>query len=169
MTFEPAVLARAKQELGVHETPGPVSTDRIIAYRRMAGLAGIRGDDGLVPWCAIFVNAMLREVGLKGSGSAMARSFSHWGNDCPIGTPGAVTVISSPSRGPSAGHTFFATGRVTATHIEGVGGNQSDAVTNAWWPRARIVSSRWPAELQPPIGKPITIGAAAPTKEARDA
>lgn len=168
MSFEPAVLARARQELGVHETPGPVSNDRIIAYRRMGGLSGIKGDDGLVPWCAIFVNAMLHEVKLQGSGSAMARSFAHWGRDCPIGTPGAVTVISSPSRGASAGHVFFATGRLTPTHIEGVGGNQSDAVTLAWWPRSRIVASRWPAELQPPVGRPTLIGGTAPSKEVSD-
>ena len=52
------------------------------------------------------------------------------GNPGRIGTPGAVTVISS-SRGPTSGHVFLATGRLTPTHIEGLGGNQSDAVTLA--------------------------------------
>jgi uncharacterized protein (TIGR02594 family) len=168
MTIEPAWLLRARQELGVHETPGPVSSPKVEAYRAMAGLAGIHGDDSDVPWCAIFVGGMLRQVGIKPSFSAMARSYSHWGNDCPVGTPGAVTVISS-SRGPTSGHVFFATGRMTATHVEGCGGNQSDAVTLAWWPIARIVGSRWPAELQPPVGKPVVIGAAAPAKEVSDA
>lgn len=169
MDVVPALLARARQELGVRETPGPVSDARVIEYRKMGGLGGIQGDDSLVPWCAIFVNAMLHQVGLKGSGSAMARSFAHWGKDCPIGTPGAVTVISSPSRGPTAGHVFIATGRVTPTHVEGCGGNQDDAVTNAWWPIERVVVSRWPAELQPPVGKPILIAAAVPAKKASDA
>ena len=114
------------------------------------------------------MNAMLREVQLKGSASAMARSFSRWGNPCPIGTPGAVTVISS-SRGPTSGHVFLTTGRLTLTHIEGLDGNQSDAVTLAWWERVRIVASRWPGELQLPLGKPVLIGAAAPAHEERDA
>ena len=87
MNIEPAVLARARRALGVHETPGPVSTPQVLHYRQLAGLGGIRGDDSDVPWCAIFVNAMLREVHLKGSSSAMARSFSRWGNPGPIGTP----------------------------------------------------------------------------------
>lgn len=173
--IEPAWLGRARQELGVHETPGPVSNPKVDAYRALAGLAGIHGDDSDVPWCAIFIGAMLRATKIRASGSAMARSYSHWGKACPIGTPGAVTVISSPSRGAASGHVFFATGRVTATQVEGLGGNQSDAVTLAWWPRylpdgsSRIVASRWPEELQPPIGKPTLIGAAAPAKEVSDA
>ncbi len=105
MTIEPAVLARAPQELGVHETPGPVSNPKVDAYRAMDGLAGIHGDDSEVPWCAIFLNAMLRQRKLAGSALAMARSFSHWGKDCPVGTPGAVTVISSRRGRPAA--TFF--------------------------------------------------------------
>jgi uncharacterized protein (TIGR02594 family) len=167
MNIEPAWLARARQELGVHETPGPVSNPEIDHYRALAGLSGIHGDDGAVPWCAIFIGAMLREVQVPASGSAMARSYSHWGRDCPLATPGAITVISS-SRGAASGHVFFATGRITATHVEGLGGNQSDAVTIAWWPRARVVASRWPSELWPPMGQPVVIGAAAPAKEASD-
>lgn len=167
-TIEPAWLGRARRELGVHETPGPVSNPTIDHYRTLAGLAGIKGDDGDVPWCAIFVGAMLRDTKIKASGSAMARSYVHWGTACPVGTPGAVTVISS-SRGPTLGHTFFATGRITATHIEGCGGNQSDSVSLAWWPLARVIGSRWPEEMPPPAGKPVLIGAAAPAKEASDA
>lgn len=134
----------------------------------MAGLPGIKGDDGAVPWCAIFVGAMLNEALVEPSRSAMARSYSKWGRDCPIGTPGAVTVISS-DRGPATGHVFFATGRLTPTHIEGLGGNQNDAVTIAWWPRSRIAASRWPTGLWPPAGKPELIAATVPAGGVRDA
>ena len=49
-------LAWARGELGVRETPGPVSTKRILDYRAIAGIH-LGGEDGVVPWCAIFVNA----------------------------------------------------------------------------------------------------------------
>ena len=160
-------LARAKQELGVHETPGAVTTPRIELYRSMAGLSGIKGDDGAVPWCAIFVGAMLRQVGLQASGSAMARSYSNWGERCPDGTPGAITVKSS-TRGPTSGHVFFATGNVTTTHIEGLGGNQSDAVTLAWWPRAEIVTSRWPSGVPMPAAGANMVSAIQPPKKVTD-
>lgn len=138
---DPTWLTAARAELGVHETPGPVSTPRIMAYRNIADLH-LAGDDGVVPWCAIFVGAMLSKVGIGNSRSAMARSYTHWGVPCPI-IPGAVASFSS-SRGPASGHVAFATGRVTATHIEVLGGNQGDAVSIAMMPRERLLATRWP-------------------------
>lgn len=162
----PAWLLHARAELGVHETPGPVSTARILAYRDTADLH-LAGDDGVVPWCAIFVGAMLVKAGLTNSRSAMARSYVRWGVPCAA-IPGAVATFSS-SRGPSSGHVAFATGRVTATHIEVLGGNQGDAVSIAMMPLARLLATRWPATVPVPAGGPVTIAAGAPAHPVSDA
>lgn len=141
---EPRWLTRARRNLGVRETPGPVSTPSILKYRLMAKVL-LKGDDGAVPWCAIFVNAMLEAVGIKGSRSGMARSFSSWGRWVPADAIplGAIVVLSS-NRGPASGHVGFAVG-ISSTHVWLLGGNQGDAVSIAPFQRSRIVAVRWPA------------------------
>jgi hypothetical protein len=42
--------------------------------------------------CAINVNAALAERGIRGTGSALAHSFDHWGIRAPVPIPGAVAV-----------------------------------------------------------------------------
>lgn len=50
--------------------------------------------------CAVNVNAALRSRGIRGTGSAMAKSFLHWGHATkPV--PGAVAVYN---RGGKKGH-----------------------------------------------------------------
>jgi len=151
MTIEPAWVERARRNLGVKETPGPVSTASILKYRIM-GKCLLKGDDGDVPWCAIFCNAMLEAVGIKGTRSAMARSFSRWGQDCTVTKIplGAVVVLSS-TRGPASGHVGFAVA-LSPTHVWLLGGNQGDAVSVAPFKRSRIVAVRWPDGGPVPTG-----------------
>lgn len=164
---DPAHLSWARGELGTAETPGPVSTRRILEYRKISGCT-LGGDDGAVPWCAIFVNAALAMAGLKGSGNAMARGFLKYGQRLMLPAKGAIVVFSS-SRGPASGHVGFYVGE-TATHIRVLGGNQGDAVSIASFPKARVLGYRWPAKLALPteVG-PIVSGAAAPSAPVRDA
>lgn len=168
MSNDPAWLVHALAELGVKETPGPVSTKRIIEYRTMAGCR-LGGDDGQVPWCAIFVNAMLALDGRAGSGNAMARSFASWGQRLDKPLRGAIVPMKSATRPAPAGHVAIATGRRTATHIEVVGGNQGDRVSIALFPVSLVLGYRWPAGVPLPTGEPVMIAAAAPAKPIRDA
>ena len=150
---EPAWLTRARRNLGVKETPGSVSTLSILKYRAMAKVA-LQGDDGAVPWCAIFVNAMLEAVGIKGSRSGMARSFVRWGRSMPLDRIplGAIVVLSS-TRGGWSGHVGFAVG-ISSSHVWLLGGNQGDAVSIAPFKRDRIIGVAWPAGV--PDGEPLT-------------
>lgn len=166
MTNEPAWLVQARAELGVHETPGPVSTKKIMDYRIEAGIR-IAGDDSDVPWCAIFVNAMLHKAGVKGSGNAAARGFQLWGDRLAGPALGAITVLSS-SRGPTSGHVAFYLGE-TATHLQLLGGNQGDAVSIALFPKAKLVGFYWPKGLILPATGPVRIAASAPAHDVRDA
>lgn len=162
---DPAWLIWARGELGVRETPGPVSTRRILEYRKL-GECTLGGDDGAVPWCAIFVNAAVRMAGLKGSGNAMARGFLKWGVRLAGPAKGAIVVFSS-SRGPVSGHVGFYVGE-TRTHIRVLGGNQSDAVSIASFPKNRVLGYRWPARAPLPAIGPLLSIVRAPARPVRD-
>jgi uncharacterized protein (TIGR02594 family) len=163
---EPAWLAWATGELGVRETPGPVSTKRIVEYRRIAGIP-LGGDDGVVPWCAIFVNAALASSGVAGSGNGMARGFLRWGQKLDRPAPGAITVLSS-SRGPTSGHVSFYL-KENATHVLLRGGNQSDSVCDGWFPKSKVLGYRWPAGVPLPAAGPQRVNGVAPTPPVSDA
>ncbi|MFC3711252.1 TIGR02594 family protein [Sphingoaurantiacus capsulatus] len=163
---EPRWLARARRNLGVKETPGRASTPSILKYRVMARVL-LEGDDGAVPWCAIFVNAMLEAVGVRGSRSGMARSFSRWGKALPKDRiPAGAVVVLSSDRGPASGHVGFACG-VSATHVWLLGGNQGDAVSVAPFRRERIVAVVWPGVE--PVGPAMALKVAAAGAEVSDA
>lgn len=62
--------------------------------------------------CAVNVNAALAARGIRGTGSALAKSFLGWGHSCSCNTPGAVAVYG---RGRRGGHTAIvadASGRI---------------------------------------------------------
>lgn len=156
----PPWLSAAVEEIGQAEVPGPKSNPRILEYRRMAGSDAFAAEDGKVPWCAIFINAMLESVGVKGSASAMARSFSRHPDFVRLAEPmvGCITVISS-SRGPASGHVFFYTGE-NGLFLQGLGGNQDDQVSIAMFPKAKLVGHFWPkaaAKLPPPFDAPVRL------------
>jgi uncharacterized protein (TIGR02594 family) len=169
----PPWLIMALRELGQAEVAGAKSNPRIIAYRDFAKTP-FGGDDGKVPWCAIFVNACLAMAGVTGSGSAMARSFAGSKQlfeklDAPI--VGCITVISS-SRGPSSGHVFFYTGE-NGILFQALGGNQNDAVNISMFQKKALVGHYWPkGQPKPPapFDKPVKLTTLpARTKPVRDA
>jgi uncharacterized protein (TIGR02594 family) len=167
----PSWLIEAIQEIGQKEVAGAKSNPRIIAYRKLAGTP-FEQEDGKVPWCAIFVNAMLAEAGVKGSGSAMARSFVSSPHFEKLDKPviGCITVISS-SRGPASGHVFFYTGE-NGLFYQSCGGNEDDQVRVSMWQKVRLVGHYWPkGQIKPPApyDKPIKIASRVATKLTRDA
>lgn len=164
-------IGAALQELGQKEIAGPKSNARILGYRQEAGLA-MGGDDGAVPWCAIFVNAMLMRAGLAGSGSAMARSFLASKNFVRLAKPaiGAIAVKASPSRGASAGHVGFYVGEAFGA-ITLLGGNQGDAVGFASFRQSEFLGFLWPRGAAPPAAGPHRLkgsGAGASTGATKD-
>ena len=170
----PPWVKAALDEIGQREVSGAKSNPRIIEYRSMAGIA-LGGDDSVVPWCAIFVNAMLAKSGVKGSGSAMARSFvssPHFERlDRPV--VGCITVISS-NRGAASGHVFFYAAE-NGLMLQALGGNQDDSVNIAMFQKAKLVGHFWPkGQPKPPAPYDQPVKLARPLlphekKAARDA
>ncbi len=170
----PPWLKLAINEIGQTEVAGAKSNPRILEYRRMAGLTQFgEMDDGKVPWCAIFINAMLAESGVKTSGTAMARSFVRHPDFIRLEKPmiGCITVISS-SRGPASGHVFFYTAE-NGILIQSLGGNEDDSVScGKMWSKKQLVGHFWPRAvplLAPPFDQPVKISTLPNHKAVRDA
>lgn len=153
----------AEGELGVHETPGPSSTSRIIQYRDISGLK-LPGDDGSVPWCKIFVNAAFKEANLPILPSAMALSVKKdaWLTKLDGPAYGAITAFWRGTPKAGTGHIGFYVGQnANGSRIYVLGGNQNDAVTKAFFPASSIkfglVGYYWPKSVALPEIKPIIV------------
>lgn len=143
--FEPKWLTLARAELGAREIAGPRHNPKIVAWFERSGHGWIKDDE--TAWCAAFVNAMLEEAGVKGTGSVAARSFMTWGKPLAEPRPGCLAVFWRGSRAGWQGHVGFFL-RETGDEVEVLGGNQAGAVSIARYPRDRLLGYRWPATLE---------------------
>ena len=146
----PPWLAKAESYLGFRERGENRGIEELIALAK----CGSVGD----PWCAIFVNACLEAVGVRGTRSAMARSFERDGNFLKLAGPalGAVTTMWRGSPSSGSGHVFFYLGE-NEKGVLALGGNQSDRVCRQYEPRDRVVAYWWPKTIPlPKVGK-ITV------------
>jgi uncharacterized protein (TIGR02594 family) len=132
-------MSVAYDEIGQLEIPGAADNVRISEY--LATVFGAPQPDE-VAWCSAFVNWVLKQVGIEGTGSAAARSWMTWGAPCPV-RYGAIAVLW---RGPESwmGHVGFVVS-TTATRILVLGGNQDDQVEEKWFDRSKLLATRWPA------------------------
>lgn len=139
----------AEAEIGTNEKDDPKKINEFHTYGGGSNRWG-----GETPWCASFVGWCFYKSKMKGSGSAMARSYLKWGKELPINNSipyGAVIVIKG-DRGASSGHVCFATG-VSNGRVQVVGGNQSakskqngGEVTRSSFPLTQVIGVRWPSD-----------------------
>lgn len=149
-SIEPPWMRWAAKEVGFHET----GTNRNIGRYTGPAKCGSEGD----PWCAIFVNAALESNNVRGTRSAMARSFERDDNFVRLDGPayGAITTMWRGSPGSGLGHVFFYAGHLDNTRVLALGGNQSDQVCRQAEPVNRVVGYWWPKSVPlPKIGKVI--------------
>lgn len=141
---EPVWLTVARRYLGTQEKPGKANNPVIVKWFADSNSPHIKDD--ATAWCAAYVGGVLKEAGYTGSGSVAARSYLNWGK--PISKPrvGAITVFK---RGNSSwqGHVAFFL-RDLGTHIEVLGGNQSNKVSIARYKKADLLGYRWPDDLK---------------------
>ena len=71
----PPWLVIARAEMGVCVHPSGSSHPWIGEYHEHAGISGY---DDKVSWCSSFINWSLAQVGITGTGSALARSWLEW-------------------------------------------------------------------------------------------
>jgi uncharacterized protein (TIGR02594 family) len=131
-------------EYGVRERAGRGNTNpNIAAYLASVGLSGY-GDE--TPWCSAFVNWCMEQAGIRGTRRANARSWMTW-DALPLGQPafGCVTVFWRDSPRSWKGHVAFYAGSEGSSLLV-LGGNQSNAVSIAPYPRRRVLGYRWPTQ-----------------------
>lgn len=128
----------ALKELGVHEKAGLRNNEeRILEYHATTTLAAKQDE---VPWCSSFVNWCITKSGISGTNSALARSWLKWGRTVVTPYEGCVVVFS---RGTLGGHVGFFV-KEDGEDIQVLGGNQSNRVCVAAYPKSRLLGFREP-------------------------
>lgn len=161
---DPAWLEEARRWMGLREIAGPASNPTILRWGKAAA-DWYANDD--VPWCGAFVfgqfAAALPDEPLPVN-PLWARGWARFGVALSKPAPGAVLVFE---RGPTAGHVGFYVGE-DASRFRVLGGNQSNAVTETWISKTRLLAIRWPATVSPPAPRRvrITTGGATSSNEA---
>ena len=102
-----------------------------------------RVDPVNTPWCAAFVNGILRSVGLSGTGSNSARSFTKYRTGTKSPSKGDIVVLRR--KGGSGAHVGIFKGFVKRngkTMVAVIGGNQSNKVSVAYYSTSKVISYR---------------------------
>lgn len=142
-TGEPMWLAEARALLGTREVVGPGDNPVIMEW---AARHGIWYPDDDTPWCGLFV-AHCMAIGSPNESRPEnplgARNWLEFG--VPAGAEeGAIAVFwrTHPTKSWH-GHVAFVTGQ-SSDAIRVIGGNQSNAVTETWLSRDRVLGFRKP-------------------------
>lgn len=101
-------------------------------------------DPNRIPWCAAFMNAVLKESGHEGTNSLTARSFLAYGTKVASPVEGDILIFK---RGNSQelGHVAFFVGYEyinNKKYIKALGGNQKQSVTVALYSTDKLLGIR---------------------------
>jgi uncharacterized protein (TIGR02594 family) len=132
-------------ELGVLEQPGPNHDHPLIVelLRRVHVPAGMLHDE--TAWCSAGMNGAMDASGLRGTGSAAARSWEHWGVRLQEPRIGCVAVLWRGAPSSGTGHVAAWLGDIGHQMVLR-GCNQNNRACLALYPRDRLLSYRWPDE-----------------------
>lgn len=124
----------------VNERPG-AANDPFIVWCHGSTTMGEAADE--VPWCSSFVNRLAWLLRLPRSKSAAARSWLDIGESIRLedARPGYDVVVFTRGASPTAGHVAIFAG-LEGNTVRVVGGNQSNAVTVAAFPRDSVIGVR---------------------------
>jgi len=131
----------ASEEMGMREIAGDRHNPNVVQFFADVGHAWVKDDE--TAWCAAFLGAMLERAGLRSTRALNARSYLEWGEavDLRHAKPGDVVVFWRGSPEDWRGHVGFFSARA-GTHIEVLGGNQSNMVNVQRYPVSRLLGVR---------------------------
>lgn len=130
---EPAWLKIARREIGVAERD-PGENPRILEYLATTTLSDKDKQRDETAWCAAFLNWCLKTAGKKTLNTAWALSWAGYAKEAATPKLGDVVVFHRDGASSKGGHVGFFL-RDLGTGIEIIGGNQSNAVTVASFPK----------------------------------
>lgn len=132
----------AQGEIGIKEYSGTTNNNpRILEYHSETSLNASNDE---TPWCSAFVCWVMKQAGIQGTRSALARSWINWGYSLNEPKFGAVVVVSR-GNDPALGHVGFVS-RFDANTVWILGGNQKNSVNVTAFKRSSVVSYRWPSD-----------------------
>jgi len=147
---EPAAapwMTIALAERGVKRFAPGASNPRIVEYNSHTNLVGY---DDKVSWCSSFTNWCLAHAGIRGTGSALARSWLDWGKRIDDPVYGCIVVLTRDDPASWKGHVGFYL-RHEADFVYLFGGNQLQEVRELAYDRTRILGYRWPDASSVPL------------------
>ena len=133
-------LTIAKQEVGVKTFPTGSSNPRIEEFHKHTNIAGY---DDKAAWCSSFLNWVFARCNIKGTESALARSWLDWGDSLIEPKQGCVVVLEREDPNGWQGHVALFL-RIENDEIFLLGGNQQDEVREYHYPLTSVLSYRWP-------------------------
>ena len=119
------LIGIAKSTLGMNEN------EQNAALQEYMQNGGVNLDPAVTAWCAAFVNATLKQAGMEGTGSNMARSFLDWGQEVSEPQRGDLAVFTRGDPNGPFGHVGFFDGYNEDGTLRILGGNQGDSVSIA--------------------------------------
>ncbi len=116
------------------------------ALRDFLYTGGQNLDPATRAWCADFVNASLRQSGLPGTYSGMARSFLNYGQPVDQPQKGDIAVFTRGDPNGPQGHVAFFDSMDANGNIKVLGGNQGadHGVNYGVFPQSRLLGYRRP-------------------------
>lgn len=129
-------LQIAASQIGLNER------DQRAAIQDYLTTGGANLDPATTAWCAAFVNSSLKQAGIEGTGSNMARSFLDWGQAVDQPQRGDVAVFRRGDANGPYGHVGFFDGYNEDGTIRVLGGNQGDSVSVAAYSPDKLLGFR---------------------------
>lgn len=136
---DPPWIAWARQQLGTKEAPGAADNDKIVRWDELTTLPEECWHDATA-WCAVFVNAAFAYCGIKTPKSAAAADWLKFGT--PVVKPqlGDVVVF----KWDDGQYHVALVLALEGGQVQVIGGNQSNAVTIANYPKTNVMGFRRP-------------------------
>lgn len=126
----------AATNLGMNER------DQNAALKDYLENGGVNLDPATTAWCAAYVNATLKQAGIEGTGSNMARSFLEWGQEVKDPMKGDLAVFTRGDPNGPYGHVGFFDGYNKDGTLRILGGNQGDSVSYASYSPDQLLGFR---------------------------
>lgn len=132
-------LEIALKEYGTKEIAGILHNAEVVKYFKAIGHKWVNDDE--TAWCAAFANWCLLKAGKPHTGKLNARSFLEYGQATKKPVLGDLVVLWRIRRDSVFGHVGFYI-RETKDSIYMLGGNQSDEVNIAAFPKTQLLGYR---------------------------
>jgi uncharacterized protein (TIGR02594 family) len=146
---KPDWISIAEEELGEKEIAGKQHNPRILEYHATTRRRPKKDES---PWCASYVNWVLKQSGYEGAGSSWSHDWKVWGDGLLKPAVGSVAFIDWGKVDPTKsgfGHVGFVVGKTAKNRIVLLGGNQSDQVRYTAFKESHIQAYRVPKGYRP--------------------